>query len=731
MPTRSRSFSVVLISVIFALLTACNSGGGGGSGGGGRGSDSSTGGSGGGTTPPTTTNYSLTVTLAGSGTVARNPAGTSCGTNCTSYASGTSVTLTASPATGYTFSGWSGSGISCPGTGNCIVSMTAARNVTATFSQFSASSYTLTVTVAGSGTVARNPTGTSCGTDCSSHSPGTLVTLTASPTTGYTFSGWSGSGISCPGTGSCQVAMTATRNVVATFVWSAGGDVTRVSVSGLGYVTSNTGGISCGSVPAAASASSGNCAKHLSGNITLTATPYNSNFRFDGWSGDCVGTDATCPLDASTGRRANARFVPVQPTTDICTELGLVSDKAVHMLDGSFPALAIGQSFTDPKFGTTIRRVTDVTHDGRGANTVLKTVYSTISAWNADESYLILYRTEGAAATHELFHGKTYQFIRKLDDINPVDLEQVYWDTYDPDILYYANRTNDTLYRYHVSTGESDPVRDFSPQCGALELNGGGDPLFNSWDSTMFGFACPGNDNIPPISPDDYIFSYNLATNTVGQMVVGDYGFGSPQAAPSGTRFFMNENNDRSSEKSATVRDANMNILRTLDMASADEHGALSMLSNGDDTWNAVAFDTGPSGSGLGTLVQHNMATAAARVIVGPSTGYILNPSGTHVGATAFHRTGLVTVSIKEDLQGDSLLDSELLYVDTDLVTNPASSVCRVGHHRTRSDDYWAEPHPSISPSGTRILFSSSWGDANASLPIVNVYVVELPGYKP
>ncbi|HYD43534.1 MAG TPA: hypothetical protein VEB43_22075, partial [Anaeromyxobacter sp.] len=54
-----------------------------------------------------------------------------CGATCAAtLASGTTVTLTATPATGSTFGGWSGA---CTGTGSCVVTMTAARAVTATF----------------------------------------------------------------------------------------------------------------------------------------------------------------------------------------------------------------------------------------------------------------------------------------------------------------------------------------------------------------------------------------------------------------------------------------------------------------------------------------------------------------------------------------------------------------------------------------------------------------------
>ena len=74
---------------------------------------------------------SVSRTGTGTGTVFSSPGGISCGSACSaSYASGTSVTLTASPSSGSTFGGWSGA---CTGTGTCTVSMSAARSVAATF----------------------------------------------------------------------------------------------------------------------------------------------------------------------------------------------------------------------------------------------------------------------------------------------------------------------------------------------------------------------------------------------------------------------------------------------------------------------------------------------------------------------------------------------------------------------------------------------------------------------
>nr|MBZ4194102.1 hypothetical protein [Candidatus Contendobacter sp.] len=77
--------------------------------------------------------YLLTV-RTGAGTVTSSPAGISCGTACTaSYVQGTTVTLTAVPDAGFMFAGWSGG--ACSGLNlSCMVTMTAAMNVTATFS---------------------------------------------------------------------------------------------------------------------------------------------------------------------------------------------------------------------------------------------------------------------------------------------------------------------------------------------------------------------------------------------------------------------------------------------------------------------------------------------------------------------------------------------------------------------------------------------------------------------
>jgi hypothetical protein len=120
-----------------------------------------------------------------------------------------SVTLTAIPVAGSVFSGWSGD---CAGTGACTLAMSADHAVTATF----VPAHTLTVSLSGSGAGTVTAPGISCPGTCSASYPvGTAVTLTAAPSAGSTFSGWSGG---CTGTSTCQITLGSDQAVSATFL---------------------------------------------------------------------------------------------------------------------------------------------------------------------------------------------------------------------------------------------------------------------------------------------------------------------------------------------------------------------------------------------------------------------------------------------------------------------------------------------------------------------------------
>jgi len=144
---------------------------------------------------------SVTKSGSGSGTVTSTPDGINCGGACSlSVTRGRAVTLTARAAAGSGFTGWRGA---CAGTADCVVTMSVARAVTATFAKFR-----LTVATAGVGAgIVRGP-GLACvrpavvGNECTeTYAAGAIVTLTARAAAGSGFTGWGGA---CAGAGTAD-----------------------------------------------------------------------------------------------------------------------------------------------------------------------------------------------------------------------------------------------------------------------------------------------------------------------------------------------------------------------------------------------------------------------------------------------------------------------------------------------------------------------------------------------
>jgi len=160
--------------------------------------------------------YPLTVTRSGTGTgvVGSTPAGIQCGTTCAaSFGGNAVVTLTATPATGSTFGGWSGA---CTGYATtCTLVMSSARQVTAIFTS---GLPRLTIVKSGTGSGTVTGAGIDCGTTCSAtYAYGTIVTLTAVAAPGSRFVGWSG----CTDGGACTGPVELTKHRTVTVVFEA------------------------------------------------------------------------------------------------------------------------------------------------------------------------------------------------------------------------------------------------------------------------------------------------------------------------------------------------------------------------------------------------------------------------------------------------------------------------------------------------------------------------------
>ncbi|AKG53672.1 hypothetical protein DGWBC_1011 [Dehalogenimonas sp. WBC-2] len=235
---------------------------------------------------PTVQNYyTLSVSSTTGGAVTIPGEGTF------TYQDGAVVNLTAVPASGYHFTGWTGD-VASTGAATTTVTMNGSKSVTANFIE-TPQIYTLTVT-SGTGGLVMTP-----GEGQFEYSAGTAVTLTAAMAAGYEFAGWTGDVIDAQSV-TTTVIMDSDKSITANFITAV---VNRTLT-----VSSGTGG-------AVTIPGEGSFAYQDGAVVNLTAVPA-SGYQFTSWSGDVANTGvATTTITMSGNKSVTAAFTAVTTTT--------------------------------------------------------------------------------------------------------------------------------------------------------------------------------------------------------------------------------------------------------------------------------------------------------------------------------------------------------------------------------------------------------------------------------
>jgi uncharacterized repeat protein (TIGR02543 family) len=121
------------------------------------------------------------------------------------YSFGTEANISAVPNEGYEFSHWNGSGITSPGSSDTTISVSQDLNISASFNL---RSHTLTLPVAMGGSV----------TGSGTYPFGEIVTISATPQTGYSFLQWNGGGLTKPLDSTTTIKITEDANISAEFL---------------------------------------------------------------------------------------------------------------------------------------------------------------------------------------------------------------------------------------------------------------------------------------------------------------------------------------------------------------------------------------------------------------------------------------------------------------------------------------------------------------------------------
>ena len=163
--------------------------------------------------------------------------------------------------------------------------------------EFAGPGLTVAVTENGraKGAITSSPAGIDCPAVCTTgFDRDTAVTLSANPSPGSRFTGWSGA---CAGTSTCTVKMDADKSVSASFALTR--YAVSISIVGKGRVTSKPAGISCPS-RCVGSFAAGTA-------LRLSATPA-KHYRFTGWRRQHCSGRAPCTITIKNDQVVRAIF---------------------------------------------------------------------------------------------------------------------------------------------------------------------------------------------------------------------------------------------------------------------------------------------------------------------------------------------------------------------------------------------------------------------------------------
>mgnify|MGYP001817155693 CR=1 FL=1 len=372
------------------------------------------------------------------------------------------------------------------------------------------------------------------------------------------------------------------------------------------------------------------------------------------------------------------------------------------------------QPFIDPVFGTCVVRVTDHAADLAGGDPSrgMKNEYSRVQSFNADGSLLIAFTTGG---NWYLYDGVSLQPLGAL----PIRHEPR-WDSGDPGLLYYTEDTR--LMSYRISNGQQQVVHEFAGDFPGQDLAAvwtkyEGSP---SVDNRYWGLMAEDTDWMTVA-----ILVYDLqADQIVAMRETPPSEIDSVAISPLSNYFLVYHDNYCETGRLGSA-EAPCGLM-VYDKNLENARGLLRIVGHSDLVLDVHEQEV---------LVYQDIDTDTISML-DLSSGEILpllpidfsrSNLGFHFSGRSFRMPGWILISTYNGSQPSSTwMDDQVFAVE--LVEG--GQVVRLAHTHSVVDDemghdYWAEPHASVSPDFTQVVFTSNWGRAGTGE--VDMYMINLP----
>ncbi len=368
------------------------------------------------------------------------------------------------------------------------------------------------------------------------------------------------------------------------------------------------------------------------------------------------------------------------------TAAAYLTDTLIHAPPAynTFLPPAIGATYVNPVFGTTIKRLSDALHTLDASNvgylTWIENEYSTASPFNNDKTrFLLVFQSYFG-----MFDGQGNYLAHLPFEVSA--LTEPRWSRTNPNLLYY-HYTNQ-LKKLDVSTMTTSVVHTFGEYAaisgkGQMDISLDGDHLVFLGDSR-------------------YLFTYQISTDTknpvfdtggvnYGVLYIGANNAVTISWAQSGTTRFTG----------VELFDVNMNFLRQLTHAAGHMHMGVDL--NGEPVliWNNSA-DPLPA-CGQNAVVKVRLEDGLQTCLLSLDFSMAMHISAAD-NTWAFVET-YDPADVDPASPGWKPYTNEILQIKLD-----GSEVRRLAHHRSRPfDAYVYEPKVSASRDGSRIVYASNF----------------------
>lgn len=350
--------------------------------------------------------------------------------------------------------------------------------------------------------------------------------------------------------------------------------------------------------------------------------------------------------------------------------------------------------FKDPVFGTKVTRITGdpgslIPNIDSRWNQIARQGYSKDSAWNCDQSLIILKRHDGFPAKIFL-DGTTY---KPVFGHNSLPGSEIRWHPKKPNIMFFVN--NNSIGFWDVRENSTEKIAEFE---GYSELSIG------PWEGNLSGdgnrVVLVGKKGTQKVA-----FTYEISSKKKYKDLLLEEGkVDWVSISYSGKYMVFNLRGDQTQ-----VYDLNgKKVGKLWAEYGRPSHYDLTVDANGDD----IAVGVSKSKPDEGKVIKRRLKDGKITVLT--SGGY-----GGHTSTRNFKQLGWAYVTYQYKGPDWAPYWDEIIAVKLD----GSLKTERIAHIHTGGKDYLNQAHAVPSPDGKRVIFASSW-DNDKGRP-VNAYVVE------